>query len=65
MNEVIANKAIVRVVTTDQSCERKQKFTEAVEVINLSEPEKTLLPNLLRDYHDIFTLDETDRGETD
>ena len=53
MNEVITNKAIVRVVTTDQSCERKQKFTEAVEVINLSEPEKTLLPNLLRDYHDI------------
>ena len=32
---------------------------------NLSEPERSQLLDLLRDNHDIFALEENDRGETD
>ena len=57
---------LVRMVTTDQKCEQhQQKLTEAVEVSNISEPEKTLLLDLLSGYHDIFAIEENDRGETD
>jgi len=33
---------------------------ETAEVTNLPEPERTLLLDLLRDYHDIFALEEND-----
>ena len=64
-NELIRDEAVVGMVTTGSNSERKQKLTETIEVVNLSEPERTLLLDLLRDYHDIFALEENDRGQTD
>ena len=52
-------------VTNGPYIERKQKLTETVEVVNLLEPERVLLLNLLRDYHDIFALEENERSEID
>ena len=57
---------LVRMMTIDQKCgQHQQKLTETVDVGSISEPEKTLLLDLLRDYLDIFAIEENDRGETD
>jgi len=58
------NDEVPEMVTTDQKFEQhQQKLAETVEVINVPEPKRTLLLNLLRDYHDIFALEGDDRLE--
>ena len=64
-NDEVRTEVLVKMVTSDQKCGRQQKLTETVKVKSLCEPERTLLLNLIRDYHDIFALEESDRGETD
>ena len=65
VSDEIQTEVLVKMVTSDQKCGRQQKLTEKVQVTSLCEPERTLLLNLLKDYHDIFALEESDRGETD
>ena len=64
-NDEVRTEVSVKMVTSDQKCGCQQKLTETVKVKSLCEPERTLLLNLIRDYHDIFALEESDRGETD
>jgi len=40
-------------------------YAASVEVTNLCELGRTQLFDLLRDYHDIFALEENDKGKTD
>ena len=38
---------------------------ELISVLDLPDPDKTVLSEFLMDHNDVFALDETDRGETD
>ena len=44
---------------------RRTKLIELITVPDLPDPDKTLLTEFLMDHHDVFALDESDRGETD
>ena len=54
---------------TQTVVQRKQKLREVLgpelKSSNLSEAERNQLCSLLEDYHDVFCLDDDDRGETD
>ena len=44
---------------------RRRKLLEIIVEPDLSEQDKTPLCNFLIDHHDVFALEDTDRGETD
>jgi len=44
---------------------RRTKLMELIIVSDLPDPDKTLLTQFLMDHHNVFAINESDRGETD
>ena len=64
-SSIIGTVTTVRQISTPQEHNRWKKFWEMIGESDLSEQAKNLLCEFLMDHHDVFALEDADRGETD
>jgi len=64
-NDVSGEVRQVRMASAQEDKSCRERLVKMITVLDLPEPDKTLLCDFLLDHNDVFALDEIDRGETD
>ena len=64
-SSIIDTVTTVRHILTSQEDNRRKKLQELMGEPDLSEQDKNLLCDFLTDHHEVFALEDADRGETD
>jgi len=60
-----AETVTVKQTTSEAEAGRKEKLLETIRLPELPSPDSELLREFLTDHHDVFSLEEGERGETD
>ena len=62
-SSIVGTVATVGYVSTSQEHDRREKLRGLIREPDLPEHDKNLLSGFLMDHHDVFALEDTDRGD--